>query len=363
VNCRQSSLEFIPGRRSTRILALLLALGAGACRSNGGSHLNAGGSATAAAAGEAHLPLMLVADVPLPGGATRLDYQDVDPGRGHLVIAHMNDNSVLIVDLRDGTVVKELHGIPTPRGIAVAPEVSRIFVTSSPQKLVIIDAVTLNELGRVVTGNGPDGVAWDPTHRIVAVSDQHDGAMSLIADAGNGARSQIPLGSETGNVIFDARRTWLWITVEASSPPDQLVAVDPATGKVTVKIDLPGCSGAHGLRLHPDGQTAFVACEGNSVLARVDLLRSRLGGTAATGEGPDVLAIDGGLRWIYVAAESGDLTVFDIDKPTLALVGHDHPGDNAHTVSVDPASHRVFFPLMSGPGAKPTLRIMRPTLP
>jgi hypothetical protein len=36
-------------------------------------------------------------------------------------------------------------------------------------------------------------------------------------------------------------------------------------------IDLPGCIGAHGLRVHPDGASALIACEGNAVLARVDL--------------------------------------------------------------------------------------------
>ena len=48
----------------------------------------------------------------LPGGATRFDYQDVDTGLGHLVLAHMNDGSVLFVDLSDGSVLKELTGIP-----------------------------------------------------------------------------------------------------------------------------------------------------------------------------------------------------------------------------------------------------------
>ena len=70
-----------------------------------------------------------------------------------------------------------------------------------------------------------------------------------------------------------------------------------------------------------------------------------------------MLGIDPGRGWLYVAAESGDLTVWDITRPGLALVGHDHPGSNSHTVAVDPATHRVFFPLPAGP----VLRIMKPT--
>jgi DNA-binding beta-propeller fold protein YncE len=126
------------------------------------------------------------------------------------------------------------------------------------------------------------------------------------------------------------------------------------------RIDLPGCSVAHGLRLHPDGNSAFVACEGNSTLARVELDGDHAVTTAETGAGPDVLSVDPGLGWLYVAAESGDLTVFDITQPGTTLVGHDMPGANAHSVQVDPATHRVYFPLQAGSDGTPVLRIMEP---
>ncbi len=299
--------------------------------------------------------LTLDRDVPLPGGATRFDYQEIDAAHAQLVVAHMNDNAVLVLSLADGTVKKLLPNIPTPRGVAVGD--NKIFVTSTPGHLVIIDATTLAEISRVTTGTSPDGDAFDPDDRIVGVSDQGDGALSLIANAGTGTRTAVPLGTETGNVVYDASRKQFWITVVAANPPDQLVEVDPKTAKVTASIPLPGCSGAHGLRLHPDGQSAFIACESNDKLARVDLGGSHAIEIGDTGSGPDVLSIDPGRGWLYVAAESGDLTVWDIGKPGVSLVGHDHPGASSHTVAADPATHRVFFPLESGP----VLRIMKPS--
>jgi len=318
------------------------------------------GMPDAANPGAAGLPLGIVSDVTLPGGATRFDYQDIDTALGHLVIAHMNDNAVLIVDLRDGSTLKQLTNIPVARGVVVADDVGIIFTTSSPNQLVLIDSRAMTEIRRVTTGNGPDGVGWDPTDKIVGVSDQGDGALSLITNAGSGTRTQVPLGVETGNVVYDAPRGRFWITVVKANPPDQLVAVNPTTAQVMTTIALPGCSGAHGLRLHPDGQSAFVACEGNNVLARVDLEGAHTVSTGPTGRGPDVLSIDPGLGWLYVAAESGDLTIFDIRQPGVALIGHDHPGNNSHSDAVDPATHRVFFPLVSGPNGTPDLRIMRP---
>ncbi|HEY8074576.1 MAG TPA: hypothetical protein VIF62_10705 [Labilithrix sp.] len=317
-------------------------------------------AATPAQPGAARLPLVEVGDVDLPGGAVRFDYQDIDVAKGRLVIAHMNDASVVVADLADGATVKVMSNVATARGIVVADDVGRIFVTSSPDQLVIFDNDSLAEIGRVTTGSAPDGVGWDPDHKIVGVSDQHDGAISLIPNAGAGTRVQVKLGVETGNVLYDAARAVFWITVVAAQPPDKLVAIDPVSAKSTTSIDLPGCDGAHGLRIHPDGQSALVACEGNNMLARVDLGGSHAVVTASTGDGPDVLAIDPGLGWVYVAAESGDLVVYDVGKPGLVKIEGEHVADNAHSVAVDAATHRVFFPLASGPKGTPALRIMKP---
>src|SRR5262249_11557627 len=163
------------------------------------------------------------------------------------------------------------------------------YVSSSPNQIARIDRSTLALVDTVQSGSAPDGVDYDPDDRIVGVSDQGDGALSLLADDGDGAHTEIPLGTETGNVRYDAGRGWFWIAVEQPGT-DQLVAVDPKTGKTKASLDLPGCDGAHGLRFHPDGQSAFVACEGNDVLVRVEID----GGATSTGPttlGPDVLSI------------------------------------------------------------------------
>jgi DNA-binding beta-propeller fold protein YncE len=321
----------------------------------------AGGTGASGTAGKvARFPLVEVAEVELPGGATRFDYQDIDTKRSRLIVAHMGDDSVIVLALNDGSVVKLIEGIPTPRGVATGGD--RIFVTSCPSWLVILDAESLDEIARVLTGNGPDGVGYDPAHRIVGVSDQRDGAISLIADDGEGARTQVALGGETGNVVFDSSRGAFWTAVSNAKQHDQLVRIDPVAKAVTGRIDLPGCAGAHGLRLLPDGKSAFVACEDGDAVQRVDLEGAHEIVQAATGAGPDVLSLDPGNGWLYVASESGDLVVFHIGGRGLEVVDREHVGDDAHSVQVDPVTHRAFFPLARGPEAKPVMRIMLPRI-
>jgi len=81
--------------------------------------------------------------------------------------------------------------------------------------------------------------------------------------------------------------------------------------------------------------------------------------TEPVGKDPDVLAFDPGLKLLYVAAESGHVTVFRENGKALvtdATLSMPH----AHTVCVDPETHLVYFPLQDIDG-HPVLRIMAPS--
>src|SRR4051794_26711093 len=118
-------LSWFPGALGMVLaLAGTAACGGGAtCGGAGTSGSGAGTSSGAGGSASAKLPLELVADVDLPGKANRFDYEDLDVARGHLVIAHMNDASVLVVNLSDGSLVKLLPSMPVARGVIVGDDV------------------------------------------------------------------------------------------------------------------------------------------------------------------------------------------------------------------------------------------------
>ena len=76
------------------------------------------------------------------------------------------------------------------------------------------------------------------------------------------------------------------------------------------------------------------------------------------GDDPDVLAFDPGLDRLYVSAESGAVTVLQESNRELKTLGQFHM-PHAHTVSVDPQTHLVYFPL-ENIGGHALLRIMEP---
>jgi DNA-binding beta-propeller fold protein YncE len=74
------------------------------------------------------------------------------------------------------------------------------------------------------------------------------------------------------------------------------------------------------------------------------------------GSDPDVLAFDPGWRRLYVAAESGRVTVLQEEGDTLGHLGSLAIPD-AHSVIVSPGTHLVYFPLRNIRG-RAVLRIM-----
>jgi hypothetical protein len=73
-----------------------------------------------------------------------------------------------------------------------------------------------------------------------------------------------------------------------------------------------------------------------------------------------VLAYDTQLQRLYVAAESGVVTIFEVRATSLAELGRARLAAHAHSVAIDQATHDVLFPLQDIDG-HPVVRVMRPT--
>ena len=103
---------------------------------------------------------------------------------------------------------------------------------------------------------------------------------------------------------------------------------------------------------------AFIACDGNARLLVMDLRSMQVREVHRVGRDPDVLAIDSKRRRLYVASESGVVSVFRITQHGLIKLGQGYVGDDAHSVAVDPATGLVYLPIESLQG-RPVLKIMR----
>lgn len=303
------------------------------------------------------LPLTQLQDITLPGAASRLDYQALDAGAKRLYIAHLGDGTVHVVDLDKGAVAGTVPGTSSVHGVTVAADRHLLLAAvSGTNEVAIIDTNTLMVSARVPAGTTPDGIAYDPVHGKAYVSNEHDHAETVIDLATNKAKAAVEIGGEAGNSVYDPASGTILVNVQDRN---ELVTIDPATDTVTGRIPVPDCASNHGLYVDGANRLAFIACEGSAKLLVLDLLTRQVTARFDTGEGPDVMTFDQGLQRLYVASESGVVSVFDEQNRALTLKASSKLADNAHSVAVDQATHRVYFPLENIDG-HPVLCIMEP---
>src|SRR5205823_14990689 len=101
------------------------------------------------------------------------------------------------------------------------------------------------------------------------------------------------------------------------------------------------------------------SCQDGNKLMLVSLDSHQEENVFPVGGGPDVLAFDSGRNLLYVACESGGVSIFKADNGKLTKLGDADVGPNSHTVAVDSKTHKAYFPLKNLNGA-PVLRIMVP---
>jgi len=294
-------------------------------------------------AASAEPSLTKVIDIPLPGSASRFDYQSYDPTSKRLYFSHMGDGELVILDTERRKLVAHLPGFPTTTGVLVVPELHRVFVSvPGNHEVAVVDTQTLKLLARIPDGEFPDGLAYVPEVHKVFISDEKGGKETVIDAKSNQRIGSIDLGGEIGNTQYDSVSHLIFANVQTTG---ELIAIDPKLDRIVGRHALKGGSGPHGLLIDAPRRLAFAACEGDSKLLVLDMETFEILQVFSTGEGPDVLAFDSALERVYMATESGMVSIFQLRDRALEKLEDLSVAPGAHTISVNPGTHELYLPL------------------
>ena len=305
----------------------------------------------------AKIGLEFLKDLPLPGSASRLDYQSIDAKSRRLFIAHLGADQVTVVDIDSLKVVSVIAGIAKPHGILAIPELGQVYVSATgTDEVAVIDERSLMVVARIAAGHYPDGIAFDPAAKRVFVSDETGKTVAVIDAATQRLLRLIALGSEVGNTHYDPAGGMVY---SAAQSTDELVEIDPEKLELKLRYKLPGCGGPHGFLIDAATHSAFITGEDNATYVVFNLSRKEIIASGRVGSDPDVVDADTAMHRLYVSSESGTISSFDIRPGGVHKAGEAYLAPNAHTVCVDQKTHLIFFPLKDV-GGKPVLRVMKP---
>ncbi|MDQ6632008.1 MAG: YncE family protein [Verrucomicrobiota bacterium] len=295
-------------------------------------------------------------DIPLPGKPTRFDYQSYDEQKNRLYISHMGDGELVVFDTKAEKVVTNLSGFPVITGVLVVPSLKKVYgsVTKN-HEMAVVDTEKLSVIKRIPDGKFPDGLAYSPETRRIFVSDE-SGEVETVIDAMTDEKiGTIKMGGEVGNTQYDPTSHLIYACEQKKN---QFVAIDPEKKSIVARYDLKGGKHPHGFYIDDQHNKAYIACQGDAKLIVFDLATHQEKENFPIGGDPDVLAYDRKLNVLYVACESGVVSIFECGDKLIKLADQ-KVGANCHSVAVDSETHKVYFPLKNVKGA-PLLRIMIP---
>src|SRR5437667_10262620 len=131
------------------------------------------------------LPLQLEEQIPVPGVAGRLDHFTADAKRKRLFVSALGNNTVEVIDVFAGKVIRSIKGLSQPQGPLYVPGFDKLYVANAEDgKMRVSDGDTYTLKKTLDFGTDPDNVRYDAASKKIFVGfGEEDGGIAMIDPA------------------------------------------------------------------------------------------------------------------------------------------------------------------------------------
>jgi DNA-binding beta-propeller fold protein YncE len=275
------------------------------------------------------------------GGTGGWDYVALEASGARLFISR--GDHVDVVETVSGKPVGSIAHTLGVHGIAFAPSLSRGFTSNGRSDTVsVFELDSLRLIQEVpVSGKKPDAILYEPRYNHVITANGETANLSVL-DAGTlQIAATVPLPGPPEFMATDAAGM-VYVNIETEA--GKLVAVDAKSLTVKATWPMPGCQNPTGLALDATHHRLFSVCA-NQVMAVTDSLTGKHVARVVIGTGPDAAAFDPDLGLVFSSnGQDGTLTVIHEDTPDeYRVVATVTTQVSARTMTLDPATHRIFL--------------------
>ncbi len=264
-------------------------------------------------------PLVLEVKIPLGDVSGRIDHLSIDSGRQRLFVAELGNNSLGVVDLAAGKVLRRIAGLSEPQGVAYVPFADSVFVANAGDGSVrVLRGEDLAPIGQIELGDDADNVRVDTRRNRVLVG-YGKGALAVVDPVTRTKTADIRLKGhpesfqidETGAQVFvnvpDARYIEVVDLASESSrslptqgagsnfpmaidaeahrvlvvfrSPPTLMALSSRDGHVTAKVET--CGDADDVFVDARRRRVYVSCGEGVIVMCSSRARPAIGGSRA----------------------------------------------------------------------------------
>jgi len=158
-------------------------------------------------------PLVLESKIPLGEVIGRIDHLGIDLKRQRLFVAELGNDSVGVVDLAAGKVLRTIPGMSEPQGVAYVPFADSVYAANGSDGSVrVFRGDDLAPIARIELGSDADNVRVDGRHNRVLVG-YGKGALAVIDPTARTKAADIPLKAHPEGFQIDETGTRAFVNV------------------------------------------------------------------------------------------------------------------------------------------------------
>jgi DNA-binding beta-propeller fold protein YncE len=264
----------------------------------------------------------------------------VDVAHRRLFVAELGNNTVAVIDIEGGKVVRRLEGFDEPQGVAYLARTDTLYVANGGNgDLQAFRGAQLQPVGKLALGDDADNIRIDRDQARLYVG-AGSGNLAIIDAAAFKKVGEIALRGHPESFQLDSAGLRIYVNVPDAK---EVAVVDRATSKQIASWPTANLRSNYPMVLDVQGNRVLVAFRQPATLVSFDAA------TGAVQERVDICAdaddvfIDTRRGYIYVACGQGVIDVLTNRGDHATRVARIDTSQGARTALFSPDLDRLFL--------------------
>ena len=301
-------------------------------------------------------PLVLDSKIPLGEVSGRIDHLGIDLQRQRLFVAELGNDSVGVVDLVAGKVLRTIPGMSEPQGVAYVPFADSVYVANGGDGSVrVLRGDDLAPIARIELGSDADNVRVDAQRNRVLVG-YGKGALAVIDPATRTKTADIVLQAHPEGFQIDETGTRAFVNL-----PDvrAIEVVDLAQG-ASRSLPLQDARSNFPMAIDGAAHRVLVVFRSPPILMALSGQDGRIAAKVETCKDADDVFVDANRGRIYVSCGEGVVDLLDRAGAGYRQLAHVPTVPGARTSLFVPELDRLFVAVRANAGEPAAIWVFRP---
>jgi DNA-binding beta-propeller fold protein YncE len=304
----------------------------------------------------ADVPLVLETKIPLGEVSGRIDHLSIDVKRQRLFVAELGNDSVGVVDLAVGKVLRRITGMSEPQGVAYVPFADSVFVANAGDGSVhVLRGDDLAPIGRIELGEDADNVRVDTGRNRVLVG-YGNGALAVIDPATRTKAADIRLKGHPESFQIDETGTKVFVNV----PDARDVEVADLASQANRSLPTHGAGSNFPMAIDRDAHRVLIVFRSPPTLMALSSQDGRIITKIETCGDADDVFVDAKRHHVYVSCGEGVVDVLDQREAEYRRLARVPTVSGARTSLFVPELDRLFVAVRSRSGEPAAIWVFRP---